>query len=262
MTGGRRLGPTVGLGTWATFDDDAALAGRLVATALDRGVTLFDSSPMYGGAEASLAAALRRRRPEATVATKIWAPRVREGRAQYAAQRDWFGRVEIEQVHNLVAWREHLVWLEEERGAGRVDRLGVTHYDPSAFGELERALRTRRFDTVQIPLNPLERDCEHRILPLAEELGVATIVMRPLGGPRASLMGRDPGAEALRPLRGFGIRTWSQALLAWALADPRVDVVIPATSRVDHLDENAAALQTVPLDGDARRLVERLAVAP
>ena len=107
-----------------------------------RGVTLFDSSPMYGGAEASLGAALRERRAGTTVATKIWTPDVAEGRRQYEAQRSFFGRVEIEQVHNLVLWREHLAWLEAEREAGRIDSLGVTHYDAGAFGELEQALRT------------------------------------------------------------------------------------------------------------------------
>ncbi len=94
-----------------------------------------------------------------------------EGRAQYEEQRRFFGRVEIEQVHNLVAWEEHLPWLEEERLAGRIDRIGVTHWSAGSFAELERALRTRRFDVVQLPLNPLERESEHRLLPLAEELG-------------------------------------------------------------------------------------------
>lgn len=82
-------------------------------------------------------------------ATKIWAESVAEGRGQYAAQRRLFGRVEIEQVHNLVAWREHLPWLEEERDAGRIDRIGVTHWDADRFDELERALRSGRFDTVR-----------------------------------------------------------------------------------------------------------------
>jgi diketogulonate reductase-like aldo/keto reductase len=131
----RRLGPVIGLGTWRTFGGDAALAKKVVGAALDVGVRLVDSSPMYGGAERSLGAALAGRRDQVTAATKIWAGSVEQGRAQYAEQLEWFGgHVEVEQVHNLVAWREHVGWLEAERDAGRVGRLGVTHY-ASALSE-------------------------------------------------------------------------------------------------------------------------------
>jgi diketogulonate reductase-like aldo/keto reductase len=145
----RRLGPVVGLGTWNTFGADAGLAQAVVDAALDSGCRVFDSSPMYGGAEASLAAALAGRRNVAAIATKIWTGSVEEGREQYRRQCEWFGRVEIEQIHNLVAWEQHVQWLEPERAEGRIDRLGVTHYSPSAFRELGRALRSGRFDTVQ-----------------------------------------------------------------------------------------------------------------
>lgn len=109
----RRLGPVVGLGTWNTFGGDDELARDVVQAAWSAGTRVFDSSPMYGRAERSLAAALEGRREEAVVATKIWAPTVEQGRHQFAEQLDLFGRVEIEQVHNLVSWREHLGWLEE-----------------------------------------------------------------------------------------------------------------------------------------------------
>src|SRR5205085_3794777 len=122
----------VGLGTWNTFDGDEALARRVVDAALDAGCRLFDSSPMYGGAEQSLGAALRRRRDQTVVATKIWARSIAEGREQFERQLGWFGHVEIEQVHNLVSWKEHLGWLEEERSLGRVGRLGVTHWSPAS----------------------------------------------------------------------------------------------------------------------------------
>ena len=263
----RRLGPVVGLGTFGTFDRDAALAAEIVGAALAAGVAAFDSSPMYGGAERSLGSALEGRRDGTTVATKIWAPTVEEGRRQYEAQVGWFGRIEIEQVHNLVAWREQLAWLEDERTQARVDRLGVTHYSAGAFGELEEALRTGRFDTVQVPLNPLERECEERILPLAEELGVAVIVMRPLGGAggrlrrRGALLGRRVSTEALEPLRAFGVTSWPGALLKWALSDPRVDLVIPATSRPGRAAENAAAGAPPWLGPDERAYVSRLAGA-
>jgi len=255
----RRLGPVVGLGTWRTFDGDRRLAATVVSSALEAGTRVFDTSPMYGEAEASLGAALGKRRAEATVATKIWASSVEEGRRQYTAQCRFFRRVELEQVHNLVAWREHLPWLDKERDAGRIDRLGITHYSVGAFDELERALRTGRFAAVQVPLNPLERVAEGRILPLAEELGVAVVVMRPFGGPGAPLVRRFPPVEALEPLRAYGVETWPQALLAWVLADPRVDVVIPATSRPERVVENARVALLPPLPGEARTLIEMLA---
>ena len=107
----RRLGPVVGLGTWATFDRDATLAGEVIGSALDAGCRVVDSSPMYGGAEAAMSEVVRERRDEITVATKIWARSLEEGRAQYRRQVEWFGRVEIEQVHNLALWREHLFAL-------------------------------------------------------------------------------------------------------------------------------------------------------
>jgi diketogulonate reductase-like aldo/keto reductase len=253
----RRLGPVVGLGTWNTFGTDARNASEVVNAALETGVRLFDSSPMYRGAELSLGRALAERREGTTVATKIWTPSVEEGREQYARQVGWFGRVEIEQVHNLVAWREHLEWLERERAGGRVDKLGVTHYDAGAFGELATALRTGRFDVVQLPYNPQECEVEEELLPLAAELGIAVIVMRPLGG--GGFVRRSPSEHDLEPLRAFGVETWAQALLKWVLSDERVDVAIPATSRPERMAENARAGEPPWFGPDERALVAELA---
>ena len=255
----RRLGPVVGLGTWNTFDHDEELARVVVDAALTGGARVLDSSPMYGGAERSVAGALDDRRAEAIVATKIWASGPEEARQQYARQLEWFGRVEVEQVHNIVSWREHLPWLEEERDAGRIDRLGVTHYAASAFGGLADAMRTGRFETVQLPYNPFERECERELLPLAAELGMAVIVMRPLG--QGALLHRVPEPRELEPLRGFGVQTWAQALLKWVLSDERVDVAIPATRNPEHAAENAAAGEPPWFGPEERRLVERLAGA-
>jgi diketogulonate reductase-like aldo/keto reductase len=252
----RRLGPVVGLGTWNTFGGDARVAREVVGAALDAGCRVLDSSPMYGGAEAALCEALAGRRERVSVATKIWASSVEDGREQLRRQLGWFGRVEIEQIHNLAAWEQHVEWLEEERDAGRIDRLGVTHYAASALDELARALRTRRFDTVQAPLNPRERACERQLLPLAAELGVAVIVMRPLG--EGVLLRRAPDPALLASL---GVGSWPEALLKWALSDDRVDVVIPATRSPEHARGNARAGEPPFFDADQRRLVEGFAVS-
>jgi aryl-alcohol dehydrogenase-like predicted oxidoreductase len=255
----RRFGPVVGLGTWNTFDGDCRLAAAVVGAALDAGSRLVDTSPMYGDAEAALGDALRERRGDALVATKIWTGSRDEARRQYDAQLCWFGRVDLEQVHNLVAWREHLSWLEAERDAGHIGRLGVTHYSPSAFDELAAAMRTGRFDAVQLPLNLRERNAERMLLPLAGELGLGVVVMRPLG--QGALLRRAPRPAELAPLAPFGIESWAQALLKWALSDPRVDVVIPATRSPAHARENAHAGEPPWLADDERELVARLAAA-
>jgi aryl-alcohol dehydrogenase-like predicted oxidoreductase len=254
----RRLGPVIGLGTWRTFDGDLPTARAVVDAAFDAGVRLFDTSPMYGAAEQTVGTALDTRRGDATVATKIWTRSAQDAQRQYADQLEWFGgRVDVEQVHNLVAWEEHLSWLERERDAGRIGRLGVTHYSSSAFGELARALRTGRFDTVQLPLNPADRASERELLPLAAELGIPVIVMEPLGAGR--LVAARPARGALEPLREFGVETWAQALLKWVLSDERVDVAIPATRRPERVGENAAAGSPPWFGPEERRYVEQLA---
>jgi diketogulonate reductase-like aldo/keto reductase len=251
----RRIGGVVGLGTWNTFRDDAGLAHAVVVAALGAGVRCFDSSPMYGS-ERALGAALGSRRADATVLTKIWTPSPDEALRQFEDQLSWFGRVDVEQIHNLVAWEQHLPWLETEREAGRIGKLGITHYSPSAFGELARALRTQRFQTLQIPLNPHERTAERELLPLAAELGIAVIVMEPFNS--GALLRHEPTPAQLAPLREFGIETWPQALLKWVLSDPRVDLVIPATSKPERAAANAAAGEPPWLGPDERALVERL----
>jgi diketogulonate reductase-like aldo/keto reductase len=259
----RRLGkngpelPVVGLGSWLTFDvgeEGQGLVDAVVRAAFDEGVRLVDSSPMYGRAQRVLGRALDQFRNEAFVATKIWTPSVDDGRAQFDAQLEFFGgRVELEQIHNLVSWEAHLDWLEKERDAGRIGQLGATHYSPSAFDELERVMRSGRIEGIQIPYNPHEREVEARILPLAQELGLGVIVMRPLG--KGDLM-PGPDRQALEPL---GVETWAQALLKWSLSDPRVTAVIPATAKPEHARENARAGSPPWFGPEERKLVETLA---
>jgi aryl-alcohol dehydrogenase-like predicted oxidoreductase len=254
--------PVVGMGTWRTFDvrdgEGMERARRVVDAALAAGARVLDSSPMYGAAEEVLGAALEGRRDEAFVATKIWTHSASEGRAQAERALGFFGgRIDLLQVHNLAAWREQLDLIEELRDQGRVTLAGATHYSPSAFGDLADVMRTGRVQAIQVPYNPRERAVEREILPLAQELGIGVLLMRPFG--EGALMRRAPSPEQLEPLREFGVETWAQALLKWCLSDTRCTVAIPATSRPERMTENAAAGAPPWLGPDERALVERLA---
>jgi aryl-alcohol dehydrogenase-like predicted oxidoreductase len=253
--------PVIGLGTWSVFDVPAAdedAARAVVRTMVEGGTRVVDSSPMYGRAEAVLGRTLEGVRDDVVVATKIWARSVREGRDQLEAQLGYYdGRVDIEQVHNLVAWREHLDWLDAERDAGRVGVLGATHWSEASFDELATVMRTGRIGCIQIPYNPLERRSEDLILPLAEELGLGVIAMRPFA--EGSLVRRAPSDPGVLP--ALGVATWTQALLKWTLSDPRVHVAIPATSVVEHARSNVAAGEPPWFDPEQRELVARAAGA-
>src|SRR5689334_19415466 len=93
--------PAIGMGTYRTFDTDADRRW-LVEEALAAGVDLFDSSPMYGQAEDTLARALDGLRDRALVATKVWTPDADEGRRQADRALALYGTVDVYQVHNLV----------------------------------------------------------------------------------------------------------------------------------------------------------------
>jgi aryl-alcohol dehydrogenase-like predicted oxidoreductase len=253
--------PVVGMGTWRTLDvrgPGEANAHAVVRAGLEAGIRVYDTSPMYGEAERVLAEALGERRREAYVATKIWTPDPAEGERQAAAALAWYGGyVDLYQVHNLVNTRAHLALLERLRDEGRVRALGATHYSAAAFVDLADVMRSGRIDAIQVPYNPRQREVEREILPLAEELGLGVLIMRPFG--EGSLVRRRPPDEALAPLREFGVTTWAQALLKWVLSDPRCTVALPATSRPERAAENAAAGSPPWFGPEEREVVASLA---
>jgi diketogulonate reductase-like aldo/keto reductase len=252
------------MGTWKTFDvrgaNDVRDRCAVAAAAIAAGTTLFDTSPMYGAAQDVLSHAIRARRADVLIADKIWTPSSREAQQQMRRSLAWYdGRVDVYQIHNLVAWREHLPLLEDLRDGGVVRAVGATHYQHSAFDELMVVMRTGRISMVQIPYNALDRVVERDVLPLAAELGIGVLVMQPLG--TGSLVRRSPTAAELAPLAEFGVRTWAQALLKWILSDERVSAVLPATSKARRAEENAGAGAPPWFDRHTREHVARLAAA-
>jgi aryl-alcohol dehydrogenase-like predicted oxidoreductase len=255
--------PVVGMGTWRTFDvqGGAAIghARSIVDAALQAGANFIDSSPMYGQAEYVLGETLQSRRDQALIATKVWTQTRREGQAQARRALQYFGgHIDLYQVHNLVNWREHLNMLEHMRDAGQVRAIGATHYLSSAFGDLRQVMQTGRITAIQVPYNPLEREVEQEILPLAADLGLGVVVMRPFA--QGELMRRQPTPEELEPLKPFRVTTWGQALLKWIVSDPRCHVAIPSTSRAERMVENAAAGEPPWFGPEERDYVATLAI--
>lgn len=259
---GERI-PAVGLGTWLTFDvpigDVEALARRRAV--LERffadGGRLVDSSPMYGHAEAVLGELLARPELRLFSATKVWTPIADYGPVQMRRSLGlWrLGRVDLMQVHNLLAWRAHLKTLRAWQEEGRTRYIGVTTSHGRAPEEVRRILQTEHIDFLQITYNPADRSAEP-LLDLAAERGVAVIANRPFDG--GALLDR----LAKRPLPTWagelGCTSWAALVLKWALAHPALTCTIPATTNPEHAAQNLEALRG-PLP-DARQR-ERLKAA-
>jgi len=210
---------------------------------VELGGRVVDSSPMYGAAEAAVGdlATELGVREKLWVATKVWTT----GRAAGIAQMERSlrllrgKRLDLLQVHNLVDWQTHLSTLREWKDAGRIRYLGVTHYSAAGHEALERVMRAEALDFVQLNYSLTEREAEQRLLPLARDRGIAILVNRPLahGGLLSRVRGRRLPAWAAE----VDCASWAQLFLKWILAHPAVTCVIPATSRLPHLEDNMQA---------------------
>lgn len=262
---GERI-PVIGLGTWQTFDVGASRAERApLAEVLRRffaaGGRVIDSSPMYGRAEevcGDLLAEVGPVDPPPLLATKVWTRGKRQGIAEMerSLRRMRASRMDLMQIHNLLDWETHLPVLREWKAEGRIRYLGITHYARSAFGELERLMKSEALDFVQLPYNVVDREAEKRLLPVAQETGTAVLVMRPFGeGALFHRVRREPVPEWAA---AYECTSWATLFLKFVLAHPAVTCPIPATSSPEHLMDNVAAGIGPDLDESARRkLVER-----
>ena len=240
--------PVVGLGTWQTFDvgeDAAARAplGEVLRTLFDNGGKVIDSSPMYGRSEGVVGDLLTAMQAHARafVATKVWTSGKVQGEAQMreSMRRLQHRPIDLMQIHNLLDWRTHLATLRAWKAEGLVRHLGITHYSPSAHGELEAVMRAEPLDFVQLNYALDDRAAERRLLPLARERGMAVLVNMPFGG--GGLLRR----LSARPLPDFaqeiGCASWAQLCLKFLLGHPAVTCVIPGTRRPQHMADNARA---------------------
>lgn len=261
--------PVIGLGSWITFNvgrDPVAreACSQVMASFFAAGGRLIDCSPMYGSAQEVIGEGLHRLGSAARVfaADKVWIGSGSEGPGQIERSRShWrIPRFDLLQVHNLLAWREHLPTLFALKAEGRLRYVGITTSHGRRHDELEALMRSQPLDFVQFTYNLADREAEARLLPLARDRGIAVIVNRPFQqGALIAELNRRP----LPPWAGeIDCTSWAQLLLKFVVAHPAVTCVIPATSRVDHVRENMAAGQgRLPDEAQRRRLiawVERL----
>jgi diketogulonate reductase-like aldo/keto reductase len=214
---------------------------------------------MYGAAESvvgDLVAELGLR-DKLFLATKVWTSGREEGlrQMQTSFRRLRAERIALMQVHNLVDVEAHTRTLLEMKAQGKVKYVGITHYTSSAYAEVERRLKTRQYDFLQINYSLGEREAEQRLLPLAAELKVAVIANRPFV--EGALFRRTKGKPLPAWAAELGIASWAQYFLKWIVGHPAVTCAIPGTARPEHMADNLAAGRgALPEAAQRRRMAE------
>ena len=256
--------PVIGMGSSRTFDaaGDDALMQRLqeVTNAFfDMGGGMIDSSPMYGSSEQVIGQLLPNV-PGAKnlfAATKVWTEGKQRGIEQMEQSRQLWGveRFDLMQIHNLVDWRTQLETLRQMKAEGKIRYIGIT----TSHGRYHQALvnilsQLDDFDFVQLTYNIANLEVEERLLPLAEDKGIAVIINRPFQ--RGSLFRQVRGQALPDWVNEFGCSSWAQFFLKYAVSHPAVTCAIPATSKAKHMRDNMQAGQgRLPNAAERKRML-------
>jgi diketogulonate reductase-like aldo/keto reductase len=241
--------PAIGMGSWLVFaidpENDAELATReaVIREFLTQGGGMIDSSPMYGVAQDVIGRSLRRIDDHTGLfsATKVWTHGNRQGLLQMEDSRLLWGlpRFDLMQVHNLMDWETHLPNLYDMKDEGEIDYVGVTTSHGRRHEEMIDIIRSQPLDFVQFTYNMLDREAEEHLLPLAADRGIAVIINRPFQ--RGGLFNKFSHYRLPKWAADIDCENWAQFFLKFVISHPAVTCAIPATSRVDHMQQNMGA---------------------
>jgi len=230
-------------------------------TFFDNGGAVIDSSPMYGSAESVVGELLKKvsNKQALFAATKVWTYGKQNGieQMQNSMRRMGVDVMDLMQIHNLRDWKIHLPTLRQWKEEGKIHYIGITTSHGRSHAELEQIMRKEPLDFVQFSYSIGNRTVEERLLPLAADRGVATLINRPFE--RGELFQRVKGKSLPDWSAEFDCRSWGQFFLKFIVSHPAVTCVIPATSKVYHMQDNmSAGLGRLPTETMRRRMIDTM----
>jgi len=248
--------PVLGLGTWRMGEDERERGREADALryGLDLGFTLIDTAEMYGegGAEEMVAEAIRGRRDQVTIVSKVY-PYNASRRAAIEACARSLTRLNTDYIDvYLLHWpgsvplEETFAVFQDLREAGKIRDFGVSNFD------LDLMQEARQSDggltaTNQIYYNLAQRNAEWALLPWMRKQRIPAMAYSPFDQGR--MLG-DPALVAVAERHGA---TAAQVALAWLLEQEAM-VAIPKSSSQERVKENHGALDLALTDEDREAL--------
>ncbi len=201
---------------------------RLLNRALELGINYFDTASAYMDSEEKLGRVLPQHRARCVISSRSvsWKAGLDEFKKDFAQSFkrlqteviDFYGFHAVNQPPELeTACKEPLDFLLEQRAAGRIRHLAITGHNPRTLTD---ALRKGCFEMVMFPFNVIEREALDTLITTANQMGVATSIMKPLAGGVI-----ESKAQALR----------------FFLSYP-VDVITPGMMSIKELEDNVRVI--------------------
>jgi diketogulonate reductase-like aldo/keto reductase len=251
LPGGHSV-PCLGQGTWRMGEDSSARATEIAALrrGVELGLTLIDTAEMYGdgGAESLLGEALRGRRDEVFLVSKVY-PQNAGGAALRRACENSLRRLATDRIDlYLLHWRGGVPLKATVEGMhslqrdGKIGAWGVSNFDTDDMEELFAAGGTD-CTANQILYNLLRRGPEFDLLPTMAKRKIPAMAYSPIE------QGRLPKSGALADIARRCEATTFQVALAWVLRRPDI-IAIPKAATIDHVNANRRALD-IKLDAAA-----------
>ena len=249
--------PALGQGTWKMGESRSKRKDEVAALklGLDLGMTLIDTAEMYaeGGAEEVVAEAVKGRRREVFIVTKVYPHNASRAGMQAACERS-LKRLKTDRIDlYLLHWRggiplaDTLAGFEDLKEAGKIRHFGVSNFDLADMKEMQALPGGKDAATSQVLYNLKHRGIEFDLLPWGAAQGLPIMAYSPLE------IGPLQRASALRRVAERHRVSTAQITLAWELRRPDV-IAIPKASRLEHVRENRAALDLALTDEDMAEL--------
>jgi diketogulonate reductase-like aldo/keto reductase len=245
----RKFGPTgrdvpiVGQGTWEIDEDRRALAVAALRRGLDEGMTHIDTAEMYGDAELLIAEAVRGRRDELFLVSKVLPHHASAAGVIEACERS-LSRLGTDRLDcYLLHWRGRIPLGETFAGferlvrSGKILAWGVSNFDVADLEEALGIAGAGKIASNQVLYHLEERGIEHEVIPWCKRHGVAVVAYSPFGHGRFPDE-RSPGGRVLAEVAAAHDATPRQVALAFLT---HLAFVIPKASTPEHAAENAGA---------------------
>lgn len=256
--------PAIGIGTARRYDDpkgeDQLTPLRAtIKRFAELGGTVIDTAPSYGRAEevvGQLVADLGLRN-RLFLATKVGVASREAGLAQIeqSFKKLRTDHIDLIAVHNLRDVDNQLAILRDLKAAGRIRVLGITTSFDEQYEPFEAVMRRQALDTIQVDYALDNRNAADRILPLAQEKGIAVMVNLPFGRDRLFTATRD------KPLpdwaKEIDATSWAQIFLKYVLSHPSRPIAIPGMAQARYVDDNLAAARGPLPDAALRKRMEQ-----